>query len=320
MSGMKQNNSREIPGWQRKFLSIPVAGLVCLLAFQSAAAQTGTITGVVTDVTSGRTLESALVTLDGAESGVQTNTSGRYIIPGVSAGTHEVTFILLGYEEMTMEVTVTAGGTAQADGALTATALRVQDVVVTGVARGIPRVKLPFTVDKVDIADIPVPPVSAEGWLQGKVAGVKVQSTSGNPGSSSQIMLRAATSIAGSQTPLIIVDNVITANSLTVMPIYTPDSRILEVLRKVFVQQHGSVNHCAINWEHDWIFGVNGFPRRFGVDAQNLHLFIYCYSQFINSYAGYRRKGINWIFVGVKLAQNLKSVRCIFIIHLVCND
>ena len=213
MSGIKQNNSRRFREWRRKALLVPVAGLVCLLAVQSAAAQTGTITGLVSDVNSTQTLESALVTLDGAERGVLTNTSGRYIIQGVSAGSHQVTFFILGYEELTVDVTVTAGGTAEANGELTQGVLRVQDVVVTGVARGIPKIKLPFTVDRVDIADIPVPPVSAEGWLTGKVPGVKVQSSSGTPGSTSQIMLRAASSISGSETPLIIVDNVITTSS-----------------------------------------------------------------------------------------------------------
>ena len=213
MSGLKQNNSRRFRELRRKVLLIPAAGLVCLLAVQSAAAQTGTITGVVTDVESGRTLESALVTLDGAESGVLSNTSGRFIITQVSVGSHEVTFTLLGFETLTIDVTVTAGGTAEANGEMTAGALKVQDIVVTGVARGIPKVKLPFTVDKVDIAEIPVPAVSAEEWLVGKVAGVKVQSTHGRPGYTSQIMLRAASSISGSETPLIIVDNVITTAS-----------------------------------------------------------------------------------------------------------
>ena len=131
----------------------------------------------------------------------------------MSAGDHEVTFSILGFEEMTLEVTVVAGETAILNAELVQGALELQEIVVTGVARGTPKVKLPFTVDKVDIADLPVPPVSAEGWLVGKVPGVKVQSTSGTPGSTSQIMLRAASSISGSETPLIIVDNVITTSS-----------------------------------------------------------------------------------------------------------
>ena len=213
MSGMKQNDSRR-GDWRRRALLVPLAGLVCLLAFQSAAAQTGTITGVVTDAATGQVLESAHVTLDGAEAGVYTNTSGRYIIPAVSVGSHQVTFKILGYEDLTEEVTVTAGGTHQVDAGMTQGVLQLQDVVVTGVSRGMPTVKLPFTVDKVDIADIPVPAVSAGDFLSGKVPGVKVVSGSGSPGSTSDILLRGATSISGSQDPLIIVDNVITTSSM----------------------------------------------------------------------------------------------------------
>ena len=213
MSGTKQNNSRGSRDWRRKALLVPVAGLVCLLTAQSVVAQTGAISGAVTNVATGQLLESALVRLDGAPTGVLTQPSGRYLIPGVSAGDHEVTFSILGFEEMTLEVTVVAGETAILNAELVQGALELQEIVVTGVARGTPKVKLPFTVDKVDIADLPVPPVSAEGWLVGKVPGVKVQSTSGTPGSTSQIMLRAASSISGSETPLIIVDNVITTSS-----------------------------------------------------------------------------------------------------------
>ena len=212
MSGMEQNNSR-FRGWRRIALLVPAAGLVCLLAAQSAVAQTGAIAGLVRDGASAQTLEGAHVSIDGAEGGVLTNQSGRYVVSGVSAGSHEVTFALLGYENLTLEVTVVSGETAVLNADMVAGVLDVQDIVVTGVARGIPKVKLPFTVDKVDIADIPVPPVSAEGYLVGKVPGVKVQSTSGTPGSTSQIMLRAASSISGSETPLIIVDNVITTSS-----------------------------------------------------------------------------------------------------------
>lgn len=215
MSGTKQNNSRRFRDLRRKVLLIPVAGLVCLLSTQSVAAQTGSIGGTVTDESTGQLLESALVRLDGAESGVLTQQSGRYLIPGVSAGAHQVTFSILGYEEITLDVTVTAGETAVLDAALVAGALQLQELVVTGVSRGTPRVKLPFTVDKVDIADIPVPPVTAEGYLIGKVPGVKVQSTGGWPGSTSDILLRAATSISGSDFPLIIVDNVITSSSMS---------------------------------------------------------------------------------------------------------
>ena len=104
--------------------------------------QTGKIEGVVTDAANGQTLESALVTLDGAETGVLTNTQGRYELTGVPAGEHTVTVALLGYEKQEVQVTVAAGQTAVANIALTRGALRVQDVIVTGVARGMAKARV----------------------------------------------------------------------------------------------------------------------------------------------------------------------------------
>ena len=125
----------------------------------------GHIEGRVTGAQSGRLLESALVTLDGSQSGVLTDTSGRYAIPSATVGEHTVTAKILGYVEQQRQVTVTEGQTAVVDFALEPGALRIEDIVVTGVARGIPKVKLPFTVSNVDIANLPVPSPGARGWI-----------------------------------------------------------------------------------------------------------------------------------------------------------
>jgi len=61
---------------------------------------------------------------------------------------------------------------------------------------------------------MPVPSPSAEGLITGKVAGAKVIKGSGQPGSDADIMLRGPTTITGSQSPLIIIDGVITDNTL----------------------------------------------------------------------------------------------------------
>ncbi|MCY4573346.1 MAG: von Willebrand factor type A domain-containing protein [Gemmatimonadetes bacterium] len=111
-----------------------------------AQEQTGTIAGVVTDAANGQTIESALVTLDGAETGVLTNLQGRYVLTGVPVGEHTVNVTILGYEEQQVQVTVAAGQTAVVNIALTAAALNIQNLEVTGVARAAARVKLPFTV------------------------------------------------------------------------------------------------------------------------------------------------------------------------------
>ena len=174
-----------------------------------AAQQTGTVAGTVTDIATGQTLESALVRVDGADAGALTNQAGRYLMVGVSAGQRELTFLIVGYAEQTFQVNVVAGETTVFNAELEAQPIQMQDLVVTGVARATPRVKLPFTVEKVDIADIPVPAISAESFLVGKVPGVKVVRGSGQPGQTGDILLRGATSISGGQAPLVIVDGVI---------------------------------------------------------------------------------------------------------------
>jgi TonB-linked SusC/RagA family outer membrane protein len=194
-----------------------LAGAALVLAVQAAPVQsqaTGTITGTVVDATSGRTLESAQVYIEALNMGGLSNQQGRFLILNVPVGTHDVRAELIGYTGTTESVTVTAGQTTTVEFRINATALRLQELVVTGVAGETPRVKLPFTVERVDFEEMPVPSPSAEGLIQGKVAGVKVVRGSGKPGSSASIMLRGPTTLTGSQSPLIIVDGVITDNTL----------------------------------------------------------------------------------------------------------
>ena len=198
----------------RRLLLAQAAAFACLFAVSPAASQqTGTITGTVSDEATNQMLETALVRLDGAPGGVLTNEEGRYVIVGVSPGSHELTFEILGYDDLTLEVQVVAGETTEENAQLASNALELQELVVTGVARATPRAKLPFTVEKIDVAAIPVPALSAESLLTGKVPGVKVVRGGGQPGSTGHIMLRGATSISGGQAPLIVVDGVLTNNS-----------------------------------------------------------------------------------------------------------
>jgi TonB-linked SusC/RagA family outer membrane protein len=201
--------------WGKSISILAGAALVCAVSAAPAQAQsTGTITGTAVDATSGHTLESAQVYIAALNTGGLTNAQGRFLILNVPAGTHELRLELIGYVASTETVTVTAGQTTTIEFRVNATALRLQELVVTGVAGETPRVKLPFTVDKVDVANAPVPSPSADGIIQGKVAGAKVVRGSGQPGEEASIMLRGPTSLTGSQAPLIIIDGVITDNTM----------------------------------------------------------------------------------------------------------
>jgi len=198
-----------------KFLPLVLAAVFMIAGTSTAAAQgTGTITGTVSDATTGQTLESAQVFLPGLNMGGLSNQQGRFLLLNVPAGTHELRVELIGYETTTQQVTVSANQTANVQVQMNSTALQLQELVVTGVAGETPRVKLPFTVEKVDFSEMPVPAANAGSLIQGKIPGVRVTRGSGQAGQDASILLRGPTTITGSQTPLIIVDGVITDNRL----------------------------------------------------------------------------------------------------------
>jgi TonB-linked SusC/RagA family outer membrane protein len=199
-----------------KFLPLVAVAAFTVAGASTAAAQgTGTITGTVADATSGQTLESAQVFLPGLNMGGLSNQQGRFLLLNVPAGTHELRTELIGYQNTTQTITVTANQTTTVTVQMNGTALQLQELVVTGVAGSTPRVKLPFTVEKVDFTEMPVPTSSAGTLIQGKIPGARVVRGSGQAGAEAAIMLRGPTTITGSQAPLIIVDGVITDNRLS---------------------------------------------------------------------------------------------------------
>ena len=198
-----------------KLLTLAAAATFVVAADATpASAQTGIVTGTVVDATSGRSLESAQVFLPDLNMGGIANNQGRFLLLNIPAGTHELRVELIGYAEATQQVTVVTGETATVEFQLNATALRLQELVVTGVAGATPRIKLPFTVEKLDFEDMPVPASNVSGLIVGKVPGVEVMQGSGQPGSDSDFLLRGPTTITGSQDPLVIIDGVITDNTL----------------------------------------------------------------------------------------------------------
>src|SRR5688572_27316835 len=196
-----------------RLASLRALGLALLLAVVStspvAAQATGRITGTVTDSSGGAPLSNVQVTVAGTRLGAMTDASGRYSIGAVPEGTHTIETRRLGYRPGRLGgIVVTAQGTATADLALAANALVLQSVVTTGVVDPTSGTRTPFTVGRLEVADIPVPPTNAVEALQGKVAGVTIVPL-GQPGSGTSIMLRTPTSINKSNTPLMVVDGVI---------------------------------------------------------------------------------------------------------------
>jgi TonB-linked SusC/RagA family outer membrane protein len=192
------------------FLTLAIA-LSPLFATR-AAAQAGSITGVVTDSSDNRPLPSVQVLVGGTRLAAMTNDAGRYTINNVPAGRYNVTARRLGYKAVTAVVNVGAGASASHNFRLEPVGLTLEAVVTTGVVDPTSGTRVPFTVGRVDAENAPVPASNAIETIQGKIAGVTVV-PSGQPGSGTNILLRSPTSISKSIAPLIVVDGVILSSS-----------------------------------------------------------------------------------------------------------
>ena len=178
-------------------------------------------------------LGGAIVSLPTLHLAVSTNTRGMYtiVIPADQVRGQEVTLSVryIGYTPKSATLTLTAGSHTQ-DFQLDADPFRLNEVVVTGTAGPTEKKDLTFSAPTIDAAQLQqAPGVDPLSSLAGKAAGVRTLQPSGQPGSDTKIRLRAATSMTGTQDPLIIVDGTITRGTLA--DINAEDIERIEVVK-----------------------------------------------------------------------------------------
>jgi co-chaperonin GroES (HSP10) len=107
--------------------------LFAVLALASpmlASAQSGAVTGRVTDRTTGAPIADAQVIIVGTQRGTRTDDAGQYRLANVPEGVQRVRALRLGYEAGISTVTVPSGGTVTADFTLQGTIARLDEVVI----------------------------------------------------------------------------------------------------------------------------------------------------------------------------------------------
>ncbi len=193
------------------------------------------VSGSVTDAGTGDKLVGANVLVEGTEAGTSTDIDGNYSLT-VPAGlsSAKITARYIGYRQVT--VTVTASGTN--DFALEEDVLKMDAVMVTGVAGALTKTKTTFSIDKIDSEMLQqAPATTVESMVRGKSAGVKVVKATGEPGYAASVQLRGATSINASgrsQSPLYIVDGIIIDPSVSGSPmgdINPDDVESIEIIK-----------------------------------------------------------------------------------------
>ncbi|MEX2347597.1 MAG: TonB-dependent receptor [Balneolaceae bacterium] len=181
---------------------------MALLTSQFAFAQTGAITGQVTDGETGETVPGANILLSEIERGAATDIDGEYTIENVPVGEYTITVTFVGYSTYSETVQINEGETLDYDIALESGAVGLDEVVVAGYAPTNRR-ELTGSISSVSADDITgVSLQNTESLLQGRAAGVNVISTSGNPGGAFKVAVRGNGSINAATEPLYIVDGV----------------------------------------------------------------------------------------------------------------
>ncbi len=166
---------------------------------------TGTIRGRITDNATQQGLSGVTVAAGGHS--VLTQADGRYVMTGVPAGAQTVRARTIGYAQATSDVTVAAGQEVVADLALTATAVTLSEVVVTGYGEQRAGNITGAVTAVTDSQFNPGRVISPQMLIQNKVPGVQVVDNN-DPGGGLSIRIRGATSINASSEPLYVVDGV----------------------------------------------------------------------------------------------------------------
>ncbi len=179
-----------------------------LLTSQVALAQTGSISGTISDARSGETIPGANILIVELERGAVSDFDGNYRVSNVPVGTYTLTASFVGYRTFRQEVNVAEGQELDLDISLEVGAVGLDEVVVSGYATTTKR-ELTGSIARVSARDIQdVGLQNTESLLQGRAAGVNVTATSGNPGAAFRVSIRGNGSVNAATEPLYIIDGV----------------------------------------------------------------------------------------------------------------
>ncbi|MDQ6481011.1 TonB-dependent receptor [Dyadobacter sp. LHD-138] len=193
---------------KRKFVC-PLIILCCILfGLVPGALAQQQVNGVVRSGEDKSVMPFVTIVVKGTQQGVNTDAEGRY---SVHAGTGQVLiFSFVGYQ--TQEITLGAQTTVNVF--LQPDQKNLNEVVVIGYGSQ-SRENVTSAISKLDTKVLEnVPYANAASALQGSIAGVRVQSTSGQPGAAPRVILRGGTSInnPNGAAPLYVIDGVIRPN------------------------------------------------------------------------------------------------------------
>lgn len=171
------------------------------LAMAQANNTTLTVTGVVSDENDEALIGVSVLVLGAANIGTVTNIDGKYLLSGVPSDA-TLKFSYVGMDPVTVKVE----GRASIDIVMKTSSTMLDEVVAIGYG-SIKKSDLTGSVASVKPEAITNTPAnSVENLLQGRAAGLSINTSSQDPGAGSTVRIRGASSLNGSNSPLIVVD------------------------------------------------------------------------------------------------------------------
>jgi TonB-linked SusC/RagA family outer membrane protein len=192
----------------KKFL---LTCFVVSLTIAFAMAQDREVSGRVTAADDGSVLPGVNVVLKGTTIGAVTDSDGRYKLSVPTSGSVLI-FSFIGYTNMEVEIASRSVIDVQLETDIT----QLSEVIVVGYGTQIKQ-DLTGNIAQVkgdDIKGVPVPNLTQA--LQGRAAGVFIESQSGRVGEGIKVRIRGTASLSASSEPLYVVDGIpINASTLT---------------------------------------------------------------------------------------------------------
>src|SRR2546427_10160581 len=194
-----------------RVISVPLTvavSVLCLPAASRLAAQTGTIEGKVTSVTTGEPIIGAEVSLVRSTCATRSGPGGTFPFLNVPVGPREVRVLAIGYKVASAHLVVLPDLSTTTTVQLAPSVLQRHAIIVTGTP-GQARVReVGNSIAQVNLSQVKDPPANMDQLLQARAPGLSVMQTSGMAGEGAQIRLRGAVSVSQSNQPIIYVDGV----------------------------------------------------------------------------------------------------------------
>lgn len=185
-----------------------VVAITLLLSLnQTAAAQGGSVGGVVQVAHSLRPLAGAEVAVAGTDRSTVTDANGRFLITGLDGASVTLQVSMIGYRPVTVDARVGQLGLRVE---LTESAIQLDQIVVTGTAGGTQKRAIGNTVTQVSASEaVEIAPITnMQSLINARAPGVVISPGTGMVGSGSQVRVRGSSSFSLSNEPLLYVDGV----------------------------------------------------------------------------------------------------------------